>query len=42
MAGPDVTLKAIFRRNAPGPGHSTEYRLDNATIEVDLSEVSRP
>ena len=39
MADPDVTLKGILRRNTPGLGHNTDYRLDNATIEVDLSEV---
>ena len=36
---PDVTLKGIFRRNTPGLDHNTEYRLNDATIEVDLSEV---
>jgi hypothetical protein len=39
IADPDVTLKGILRRNTPGLGHNTEHRLDNATIEVDLSEV---
>jgi hypothetical protein len=39
MADPDVTLKGILRRNTPGLGRDTEYRLDNATIEIDLSEV---
>jgi hypothetical protein len=39
MAHPDVTLKGILRWNTPGLGHDTKYRLDNATIELDLSEV---
>jgi hypothetical protein len=39
MAGPDVTLKGLLERNTPGLGHTTDYRLDNVTIEVDLSEV---
>ncbi len=39
MADPDVTLKGILRRNTPGLGHNTKYRLDNATIEVDLWEI---
>lgn len=26
-------------KNTPGLGHTTDYRLDNATLEVDLSEV---
>jgi hypothetical protein len=39
MADPDVTLKGVLRRYTPGLGHNTDYRLDNATIEVDLSEV---
>jgi hypothetical protein len=39
MAHPDVALKGILRRNTPGLDHNTEYRLNDATIEVDLSEV---
>jgi hypothetical protein len=36
---PDVDLKGLLERNTPGLGHITSYRLDNVTIEVDLSEV---
>ena len=39
MAEPDVTLKGLLERNTPGLGHTTDYRLDNVTLEVDLSEV---
>lgn len=39
MADPDVTPKGILERNSPGLGHLTGYRLDDATIEVDLSEI---
>jgi hypothetical protein len=39
MAEPDVDLKGLLERNTPGLGHTTSYRLDNVTIEVDLSEV---
>ena len=39
MAGPNVDLKGLLERNTPGLGHTTSYRLDNVTIEVDLSEV---
>lgn len=39
MAEPDVDLKGLLERNTPGLGHTTAYRLDNVTIEVDLSEV---
>src|SRR3712207_3246479 len=39
MAEPDVDLKGLLERNTPGLGHTTGYRLDNVTIEVDLSEV---
>lgn len=39
MAEPDIYLKGLFERNTPGLGHATSYRLDNVTIEVDLSEV---
>lgn len=39
MAEPDVDLKGLLERNTAGIGHTTAYRLDNVTIEVDLSEV---
>jgi hypothetical protein len=39
MAEPDVDLKGLLERNTPGLDHTTSYRLDNVTIEVDLSEV---
>lgn len=39
MAEPDVDLKGLLERNTTGIGHTTAYRLDNVTIEVDLSEV---
>jgi hypothetical protein len=39
MADPDVTLRGILTRNTPGLGHNTDYRLDNAAIEIDLSKV---
>ena len=39
MAEPDVDLKGLLERNTAGLGHTTAYRLDNVTIEVDLSEV---
>ena len=39
MAEPDVDLKGLLERNTPGLGHTTSYRLDNVTIEVDLSEI---
>ena len=39
MAEPDVDLKGLLERNTPGLGHTTSYRLDNVTIEVDLTEV---
>ena len=39
MAEPDVDLRGLLERNTPGLGHTTSYRLDNVTIEVDLSEV---
>jgi hypothetical protein len=39
MAEPDVDLKGLLERNSPGLRHTTSYRLDNVTIEVDLSEV---
>jgi hypothetical protein len=35
----EVTLKGILQRNTAGLGHNTDYRLNNVTIEVDLSEV---
>jgi hypothetical protein len=37
MAEPDVDLKGLLERNTPGLGHTISYRLDNVTIEVDLS-----
>lgn len=39
MADPDVTLKGLLERSTVGTGHNTEYRLNNVTIEVDLSEL---
>ena len=39
MAEPDVNLKGLLERNTAGIGHTTDYRLNNVTIEVDLSEV---
>ncbi len=37
MAEPDVVLKGILERNAAA--ESSPYRLNHATIEVDVSEV---
>ena len=39
MAKSDVNLMGLLERNTAGIGHTTAYRLDNVTIEVDLSEV---
>ncbi|CAA9423552.1 MAG: hypothetical protein AVDCRST_MAG80-98 [uncultured Rubrobacteraceae bacterium] len=39
MAEPDVDPKGLLERNTAGIGYTTAYRLDNVTIEVDLSEV---
>lgn len=39
MAEPEADLKGLLARNTPGLGHTTAYRLDNVTIEVDLLEV---
>lgn len=39
MADPDVALKGLLERNTEGIGHTTGYRLNNVTIEVDLSKV---
>ncbi len=35
-----ITLRGILEKNTPGMGHTTDHRLNNVTIEVDLSEVS--
>ncbi len=32
-------MKSLLERNTPGFSHTTAYRLDNVTIEVDLLEV---
>jgi hypothetical protein len=41
MTDPDVTLKGILRRNtAAAGGEAAEWRIDNATIELDTSEVA--
>ena len=39
MTEPDIDLKGLLERNTPGLCHTISYRLDNVTIEADLSEA---